>query len=92
MPTYDYHCKHCGHELELFQQMTESPKKICPKCKAPKLIRRIGGGGGLIFKGPGFYATDYRKGTPPKDAKAPPSTTPSTSSPPAKPSASDAVT
>ena len=69
MPTYEYECKGCGRALEVFQQMTASPKKTCPKCGAKKLVRHIGGGGGIIFKGSGFYATDYRKGTPSKDAK-----------------------
>ena len=61
MPTYEYTCKGCGHSLELSQQMTEKPRKTCPKCKAPKLMRHIGGGGGIIFKGSGFYITDYKR-------------------------------
>ncbi len=60
MPTYDYRCDACGHELDLFQSMTESPKKKCPNCKKLKLKRIIGAGGGIIFKGSGFYETDYR--------------------------------
>ena len=60
MPTYDYRCDACGHELELFQSMSESPKRKCPSCGALKLKRLIGTGGGLIFKGSGFYLTDYR--------------------------------
>ena len=70
MPTYEYECKGCGHVLEVFQQMTAAPKKTCPQCHARKLIRRIGGGAGIIFKGSGFYATDYRKGTPSKDSSS----------------------
>ncbi len=60
MPTYDYRCAACGHELEVFQTITEAPKKKCPRCGKRKLERRIGGGAALLFKGSGFYATDYR--------------------------------
>ncbi len=60
MPTYDYRCASCGHELELFQSMSEAPKKKCPSCGTQKLERLIGTGAGIIFKGSGFYQTDYR--------------------------------
>jgi putative FmdB family regulatory protein len=60
MPTYDYRCKACGHELEVFQKITEAPKKKCPACKKSQLERQIGGGAGFLFKGSGFYLTDYR--------------------------------
>jgi len=60
MPTYDYRCEACGHELELFQSMTEAPKRKCPACGRLKLARIIGTGGGILFKGTGFYQTDYR--------------------------------
>lgn len=60
MPTYDYACRACGHALEIFHSMTEAPKKKCPKCGKSKLERQIGGGAGVIFKGSGFYSTDYR--------------------------------
>lgn len=60
MPTYDYVCRACGHEFELFQSMTDSVKRKCPKCGRPKLERLIGTGAGVIFKGSGFYQTDYR--------------------------------
>lgn len=60
MPTYDYQCKACGHEFELFQQMSDSLKRKCPKCGKPKLERLIGTGAGVLFKGGGFYETDYR--------------------------------
>lgn len=59
MPTYDYECEKCGHRFELFQSMKEEPKKRCPKCRG-KLRRLIGTGAGMIFKGSGFYVTDYR--------------------------------
>lgn len=60
MPTYDYVCKACGAELEIFQSITESPKRKCPECKKLKLHRKIGAGAGILFKGSGFYQTDYR--------------------------------
>jgi len=60
MPTYDYECSHCGHTFEAFQKITDKALDKCPKCK--KSVRRlIGSGSGIIFKGSGFYATDYRK-------------------------------
>lgn len=58
MPTYKYQCRECGHELETFQQMTEKPLQRCPVCGG-RLVRLIGQGGGIIFKGSGFYQTDY---------------------------------
>ncbi len=67
MPTYEYECLKCGYEFEKFQMMTDEPIKTCPKCK--KSVRRlIGTGGGIIFKGPGFYATDYKKSSASTDA------------------------
>ena len=60
MPTYDYLCQQCGHQLELFQSITEAAKRKCPACKKLKLKRIIGAGGGILFKGSGFYQTDYR--------------------------------
>ncbi|MBE36296.1 MAG: FmdB family transcriptional regulator [Opitutaceae bacterium] len=71
MPTYDYICSKCGHELEVFQSMKDERLKKCPTCKKMGLKRQIGTGGGLIFKGSGFYETDFktRKGTPDKESK-----------------------
>jgi len=60
MPTYEYECEACGHAFELFQSMTENVKRKCPKCSKAKLRRLIGTGGGILFKGSGFYCTDYR--------------------------------
>lgn len=60
MPTYDYVCKHCGHQLEVFQSMSEGAKRKCPECKKLGLERQIGMGAGVLFKGSGFYETDYR--------------------------------
>ncbi len=60
MPTYDYRCSGCGHEFEEFQSITAAPLKKCPRCGKAKLVRLIGTGAGVIFKGSGFYETDYR--------------------------------
>lgn len=60
MPTYEYECMHCGHKFEFSQKITDRPLEKCPKCKQ-KVKRLIGSGSGIIFKGSGFYATDYRK-------------------------------
>ena len=61
MPTYQYECTACGHEFEELQSMTEAKLKKCPQCGKKKLARLIGSGAGMIFKGSGFYATDYKK-------------------------------
>ncbi|MBD3379521.1 MAG: zinc ribbon domain-containing protein [Candidatus Omnitrophica bacterium] len=66
MPTYRYTCKKCGNGFEKFQSMTDAPVKKCPDCGG-RAVRLIGGGAGLIFKGAGFYQTDYRS-CPKKDA------------------------
>jgi putative FmdB family regulatory protein len=60
MPTYDYECDGCGHEFELFQSISEPVKKKCPECGKPKLRRLFGTGAAIVFKGSGFYQTDYR--------------------------------
>lgn len=60
MPTYDYECENCGHQFEQFQSITARPTKKCPECGKMKLQRLIGAGAGIIFKGSGFYQTDYR--------------------------------
>lgn len=61
MPTYEYRCGDCGHEFEEFQAISDPPITICPSCSG-KTERVISGGAGLIFKGSGFYITDYRSG------------------------------
>jgi putative FmdB family regulatory protein len=61
MPTYDYQCQACGHDWELYQSMKDSPVTHCPKCKKKKAKRLLGLGAGIIFKGTGFYETDYKK-------------------------------
>lgn len=60
MPTYEYKCGNCDHLMEVFQSITASPKKKCPECGKLKLQRLMGIGSGVIFKGTGFYETDYR--------------------------------
>ena len=70
MPTYEYQCQACQHEFEAFQSMTASSLRKCPACKKLKLKRLIGIGAGVIFKGSGFYETDYRSESYKKDAKA----------------------
>ena len=60
MPTYEYVCLACGHEFELFQQMTAPVKRKCPECTKLKLHRKVGTGAGIIFRGSGFFQTDYR--------------------------------
>jgi putative FmdB family regulatory protein len=59
MPTYQYECDSCGHAFERFQSMNDEPLKRCPECRC-KIKRLIGTGAGIIFKGSGFYETDYR--------------------------------
>ena len=66
MPTYDYLCKKCKHSFEYFQSMSNSHLKKCPECNGP-VRRLVSGGSGLIFKGSGFYLTDYAKKTNPKE-------------------------
>ena len=60
MPTYEYECTACGHRFAVFQNMTDEPVETCPEC-ASEVRRLISGGSGIVFKGSGFHATDYRK-------------------------------
>ena len=85
MLTYEYRCKQCGYEFEMFQSMTDAPLKICPMCEG-EVERLIGTGGGLLFRGSGFYATDYRSDSYQKAAKSDTSatTTPTGSDTPPK--------
>ncbi|MCX7825113.1 MAG: zinc ribbon domain-containing protein [Verrucomicrobiae bacterium] len=92
MPTYEYECNKCGHVFEVFQTIKEPPKKTCPRCKG-RVRRLIGTGAGLLFKGSGFYITDYRsesyKSAAKKESPAPtpassPKTEPAKSPPAAK--------
>jgi len=70
MPTYDYVCDRCNHEFEQFQSITAEPVRKCPSCGKNALRRRIGPGGGIIFRGNGFYQTDYRSESYKKAAEA----------------------
>ena len=70
MPTYEYICRQCEHEFEVFQSMTESAKRKCPKCGKNALERKIGLGAAVLFKGSGFYQTDYRSESYKKAAEA----------------------
>ena len=70
MPTYDYLCKKCKHSFEYFQSMSDSHLKECPECKG-KVRRLVSGGSGLIFKGSGFYLTDYAKKPKSENKKEP---------------------
>lgn len=92
MPTYEYACPKCGHAFEMVQSMRDEPLKKCPKCKKTGVKRLIGGGAGLIFKGTGFYITDYKNRKPPAkesggDAK--PAPTPPASNPKPAPATPD---
>ena len=80
MPTYQYECEACGHSFEELQTMIDPKLTKCPKCSKKKLVRLIGGGAGMIFKGTGFYETDYKKKTgSASDTKA---STPAATTPP----------
>ena len=70
MPTYDYECDACGHALELFQSINAPVETTCPECKKKKLRRLFGTGAAIVFKGSGFYQTDYRSENYQKSAKA----------------------
>ena len=70
MPTYEYQCDACDHNFDEFQSISEAPLKECPKCGQPKLRRVFGTGAAILFKGSGFYETDYRSESYKKAAKA----------------------
>ncbi len=70
MPTYEYRCESCGHEFEELQSFKDEPLKVCPKCHQERLRRLFGTGAAILFKGSGFYETDYRSESYKKAAKA----------------------
>lgn len=70
MPTYDYECDACSHRFELYQSISAEPERRCPQCKKLKLRRLIGTGAAVVFKGSGFYQTDYRSESYKKSAAA----------------------
>ena len=78
MPTYDYKCTNCNYTFEYFQPMTAEPLTECPKCKG--IVKRIiGSGAGAIFKGSGFYQTDYKGSSSQNQSNNKPTTTPAAS-------------
>jgi len=97
MPTYDYICDECGHEFEAYESIMAPARTECPQCRRPKLRRKIGPGAAILFKGSGFYQTDYRSESykkaaeadkssngptkPSSDSTTPSPTTPSTNEP-----------
>lgn len=70
MPTYEYECRRCGHQFEKFQSIMAAPVKTCPTCRG-RVKRLVSGGAGIIFKGTGFYETDYKRAKPPSPSPAP---------------------
>ena len=85
MPTYDYSCRKCGHAFEVFEAISASTRKACPKCARRTAHRMIGAGAGLLFKGSGFYITDYKRaGTKPEAETAPAKSKPAAEAVPAK--------
>lgn len=86
MPTYDYHCKTCGKDFEKVQSMKDSALTHCECGKAGEVERQIGTGAGIIFKGSGFYETDYKRGPrPPETPSAAPTPAPTAPAPAATP-------
>lgn len=92
MPTYDYVCDSCQHEFEAFESITSRPQTDCPECKAPRLRRKIGPGAAILFKGSGFYTTDYRSDSYKNAAKAEKSSSESSGSAKSESSKSDGKT
>jgi putative FmdB family regulatory protein len=73
VPTYEYQCTKCGHRFNEFQRIVDPPVRNCPKCRKKNCVEQlISGGSGLIFKGSGFYITDYKRNGSPTDAKSKP--------------------
>jgi putative FmdB family regulatory protein len=70
MPTYDYRCNDCGHRFEQYQSIKDEPLKLCPSCGQEHAQRLISAGGGILFRGGGFYETDYRSASYKEAAKA----------------------
>lgn len=92
MPTYDYACKACDHRFEAFQSMRDDALVTCPSCGRDTLQRLIGAGAGLVFKGSGFYLTDYKKtGSSTSSSTATASDSGTTTSPPPAPAASSST-
>jgi putative FmdB family regulatory protein len=92
MPTYEYECRNpeCGYEMETFQSMKDNPLTECPKCLQPTLKRKISKGAGIIFKGSGFYETDYKRKSSPSETASGNESTPKGSQEPKKETATAA--
>lgn len=90
MPTYEYKCDNCGHEFDVFQSMKDDKLTTCPNCGKETLRRLIGAGSGLIFKGSGFYLTDYKNKTSDTGKPSAPAANADTSKTEAKPAAATA--
>lgn len=71
MPTYDYHCSNCDRHIEIFHSMKDAPQTLCPSCDHHTLKRQISQGSAVIFKGTGFYETDYKRTPPPQETAKP---------------------
>ncbi len=71
MPTYEYVCNECGHEFEEFHGINTPSISICPSCNKESVRRKISGGGGILFKGSGFYSTDYKNTSSHKESSEP---------------------
>lgn len=71
MPTYEYHCNACDRDLEIFQSMNDNRLETCPECNTTgQFNRKISAGAGILFKGSGFYETDYKRSADPKEPKS----------------------
>jgi putative FmdB family regulatory protein len=94
MPTYDYVCDQCQHEFEAFESIKADPQTVCPSCSEPKLRRKIGAGAAILFKGSGFYQTDYRSDSYKKRAEAdkPGEAKPATSTAPSESASTSSAT
>lgn len=86
MPTYEYLCSACGYREEVFQRITEEPLVVCPNCKEASFARLVTGGAGVIYKGEGWYVTDYsKKSSGGKEQPPPPTPAPEHKAPTSKP-------
>ena len=95
MPTYEYRCEACSHQLEEFQSIKAAPLVKCPECGKKKLVRLISGGAAIVFKGSGFYQTDYRSDSynrGAKESKTTETTAPAASTAPTAPTTPPAAT
>ena len=86
MPNYDYHCASCGYSEEITQRMTDAPLTICPNCGKETFVRAITGGAGVLYKGEGWYVTDYsKKSSGGKEKETSPSPVPANEKTPSTP-------